>query len=138
MRHEFPWLGSGFIHAVDDDHADALQQDLIRLGFEITVFRGTSMTTSAGFWAEIKTAFGFPEYFGANWDAFNDSFGDLVLPDRTAVLWRDADVCAESDLRLFAEGVAVLTRTADAVGATDAKQIVLILTGHGSSFASPG
>lgn len=72
IRREFPWLGGGFIHAVDDAYAPAFEGDLVRLGFVLRVLDGHQMTDEAGFWDQLRSVFGFPSYFGSNWDAFHD------------------------------------------------------------------
>ena len=45
----------------------------------------------------MHAAFGFPEWCGHNWDAFNDCFGDYVEENNgalIAVVWRDIAVAA--------------------------------------------
>lgn len=137
MRHEFPWLGHGFVHAVADDHAMQLADDLESRGCRIITLRGEEMTTPRSFWAQIKTAFEFPDYFGSNWDAFNDSFGDVELGTRTVILWRRADLVAQTSLKLFAEGIAMLYRTATAMDEFEQKQLIIVLSGEGKSFTTP-
>lgn len=41
----------------------------------------------AGFLDEAAGAFGFPGWFGRNWDAFADSLGDVHAERGTLVLW---------------------------------------------------
>jgi RNAse (barnase) inhibitor barstar len=84
LRHEFPWLGHGFIHAIDDDIVDWFGRELERLGFAVCVLDSDVMTDEASFWREVRVTFDFPDYQGSNWDAFDDSFGDLELPERLA------------------------------------------------------
>lgn len=136
MKQEFPWLGSGFVHAVADEHVPMFTKALHDLGFSSTVVEGSAVVDDRTFWAEIRRAFDFPDYFGANWDAFNDCFGDLDLPPRLAVIWRRSDLTSAVSLKLLVEGVALLVQTAEAIQPLGT-QLVVALTGEGSGFAQP-
>jgi hypothetical protein len=57
---------------------DSALGDLRRLGFEITVLDGARMGSAEEFHTEAAAAFGFPDRYGANWEAFNDCLGDLA------------------------------------------------------------
>ena len=39
---------------------------------------GSRCRTSQQFLVEVGVALGFPDYYGRNWDAFNECFGDLL------------------------------------------------------------
>ena len=55
------------------------------------------MTSNFHAHAELHAAFGFPDWCGHNWDAFNDCFGDSVEENNgalIAVIWRDIEVAA--------------------------------------------
>ena len=136
MRHDFPWLGHGFVHAVEEDYADRFAEELRVRGFDVWTLRGRHMLDEVGFWAEIRRCFEFPDYQGSNWDAFNDSFGDLSLPGRFAIMWRAADETAAKNLKLFAEAIAVFVSACEAVR-ENGHQGELILTGNGASFTQP-
>jgi hypothetical protein len=41
------------------------------------ILRGRKCTSVANFFDEAAAALQFPDYFGENWDAFNDCFSDL-------------------------------------------------------------
>jgi RNAse (barnase) inhibitor barstar len=77
-----------------------------------------------------------PDYFGSNWDAFNDCFGDLSLPPRLAVVWRRADITGATSLKLLVEAVAIFQRTAEAVEPFGT-QLVVAISGEGPGFARP-
>lgn len=51
---------------------------------EVFVLEGAQARDKAAFMATAARAFAFPDYFGANWDAFADSFDELH--------WRDVPV----------------------------------------------
>lgn len=134
MRHEFPWLGLGFLHAVHVDAADGFEGELVRLKFKLVVLDGADMADELGFWVQVREAFDFPDYFGSNWDAFNDSFGDYELPKRLAVVWRHSDVFASRNLKVFGEAVAILHETFSAL---QGSQAIVVLTGRGPEFKLP-
>lgn len=81
-----PWLGPGFVYCVNEDAVDTLRRDLARHKFNLITLDGTGMTDAASFHAEVKRVFGFPGYYGSNWDAFNDCLGEVQLPHPTAIL----------------------------------------------------
>jgi barstar (barnase inhibitor) len=47
----------------------------------------TGVGDKTGFLDEAAAAFGFPHWFGRNWDAFADSLGDVRAERGTLVLW---------------------------------------------------
>jgi hypothetical protein len=55
-----------------------------------------------------------PDNHGSAWDAFNDSFGDLALPTRFALVWLRSDRVAAENLKRFTEAVSVLTSACQA------------------------
>jgi RNAse (barnase) inhibitor barstar len=114
-----------------------LRQQLGDLAFTALTIEGDAVVDAQSLHAEVARAFELPEYYGANWDAFYDCFGDSQLPQRSAVLWRDAERLAGSDLKAFSEAVAVLHHTAEIVG-RGGRQLELFLLGTGSSFRRPG
>jgi RNAse (barnase) inhibitor barstar len=106
LRRELSWVGSGFIHGLPHDAAAGVA-DLERLGFDAVRLDGTKITDSESFHLQVAAAFGFPDYYGRNWDAFDECFGELEMPSHLAIVWTDADRLAASDLTTFAEAVAV-------------------------------
>ena len=137
MRHEFPWIGRGFLHPVHESELSSLRTKLRDLEFELTELDGTAMAAGRpAFFADVQRAFGFPDYFGANWAAFNDSFGDLELPPRLAIVWRSSDEAAQANPALFGEACAEFARVARAVS-TESIQIVVVLMGSGASYHRP-
>jgi RNAse (barnase) inhibitor barstar len=133
LQRRFPWLGTGFIHAVDEGHADQFARDLSDLGFNVATMRPPRPDE---FHDQLATALNFPDYYGRNWDATHDCFRDLAVRHPFALLWRDADKIASSDPKLFAEGASVLSSEFEALGRRGI-QGVLIITGTGESFPAP-
>jgi RNAse (barnase) inhibitor barstar len=66
-----------------------LRAKLIEVGFRLAVVDGARIVDDASFFEQIRPALGLPEFFGDNWDAYNDSLWGLC--GSLAVLWRDCD-----------------------------------------------
>ncbi len=134
FRRDFPWLGGGFIHAVDEGYADDFSAQLAEGGFELRTLDGSS---GRSVFVELGSALNFPDYYGGSgWDSVIDCFRDVDLPSRCAIMWRHADQYASLDPKLFGEACAVLTDVFDKL-APEGCQVVLVLTGHGPAFKRP-
>lgn len=46
MKHEFPWLEGGFVHAVTDEHVEEFVSDLGRLEFSVIRVDGEKIADS--------------------------------------------------------------------------------------------
>ncbi|MGB3655882.1 MAG: barstar family protein [Rivularia sp. (in: cyanobacteria)] len=46
--------------------------------YNLMVIDGVNCTTKENFFEEASSRLDFPEYFGRNWDAFNDSFTETL------------------------------------------------------------
>jgi RNAse (barnase) inhibitor barstar len=96
-RSELPWLRSGpllRVHGSARDHLDAF---LARHSYRRFDLDGRAMTSRLAAHSELARAFAFPEYYGENWDAFDECFGDLIeqhAGDLVAVVWNHVDVSA--------------------------------------------
>ncbi len=113
-----PWLDRGYLHAVHESALEHLRTKLRELGFELTELDGTAMEAGRdAFFADLQLAFGFPDYFGRNWNAFNDSIGDLQPPARLAIIWRASDEAARANPALLGEACAEFKRMAEAYSA---------------------
>jgi hypothetical protein len=133
MRHEFPWLGTGFVHAVHVDAVPPFRRRLRDLEFEFYEMFGSP---DRSVFDQLAAAFMFPEYHGGEWDSFNDSVGDLEPPRRSALFWHDADLFAAAHAKRFGKSCAILTSLFDA-WSTEGKQAELILVGRHRDFARP-
>jgi RNAse (barnase) inhibitor barstar len=132
IRHEFPWIGDGFIHAVHTDAIATVIGHLRTMDFEFFEMN----PTSGSVFDQLSDAFGFPDYFGRNWDAVNDCMGDIDPSMRSALVWRDADVSAATDPKLFAEACSTLMPSFD-FWSQRGRQALLILVGSGTAFKRP-
>jgi len=99
VRGELPWLGSGPLFRVHSDSLGELDAFLDRFGYERVELDGRRMTSRLDAHAELARAFDFPDYYGKNWDAFNDCMRDVVHDHdgtRFAVLWRHVEAAASA------------------------------------------
>jgi hypothetical protein len=95
---ELPWL-SGPLNRVHNDAWSAVDDFLRRWNYRRVELDGRVMTSQFQAHTELHAAFGFPEWCGHNWDAFNDCFGDYVEENngaRIAVVWRHIEVAARA------------------------------------------
>lgn len=97
VRHELPWLRSGPLHRVHRSAVSDLNEFLDRFKYRRIALDGRCMTSRLAAHEEIALAFGFPDYYGRNWDAFNDCFGDFVEEhdgELIAVVWDHLEASA--------------------------------------------
>ncbi len=112
MRAALPWIDAGFIHRLPADAAVAVA-DLEVLGFVVVRLDGAAIGDLPSLHLALAEAFGFPAWYGGNWDAFDECFDDLALPPRVAIVWTDADRLAAADPKAFAEAAVILRQHAD-------------------------
>ena len=124
IRREIAWLGSESIYFVNDSAEQALLQNLSRLGFSIVVIDGEHVTNEESFFSAISSALMFPEYFGRNWDAFADCFGELAFrPEkRLAILWIKASISLKINPYVFVKATHELLNAAADVGRCDSPE----------------
>lgn len=131
LQQEFPWLGRGFVHAVAESYADEFSRALARLGLTVSTMRCGAYDDLH---AELGTALSFPEYYGKNWDAFDECVADTTFDSPFALVWRDASGYAAANPKLFAEASYMLT---DAFRKLPGVQAILVITGDGDAFGAP-
>ena len=125
LQQELPWVGRGFIHRLPQD-ADAGVSDLERLGFRVFRLDGTKIKDRETFHRQVAEAFAFPDYYGRNWDAFNECFGEMDMPPHVAVVWTDAHRLAAGDLKTVAEAVCMLDYHSNARSKQDVQLALFI------------
>jgi RNAse (barnase) inhibitor barstar len=94
-----PWFYS--LAATPEAARDALLA-LERAGGEraaVRFIRGRKAGTATAFFDEASAALQFPDYFGANWDAFHDCLDDLgwLSADAVVLVLLDADKLLPAD-----------------------------------------
>jgi RNAse (barnase) inhibitor barstar len=98
------------------DAADRAAQLGRRAGWSVVLLDTTGALDKAALLDRCQQAFGFPEWFGHNWDALADSLSEVEHPVGTLVLWTGWDGLARADAPAFGTAVEVLTeRAASAV-----------------------
>lgn len=105
---------AGPVRLVNGIGEATLSKLLSRLGFQVFVIEGRVVRDESTLFNHIASVFGFPAYFGKNWDAFHDCFGDLCYARHQpiAILWRDSDVTCEQARREFYSAIVVFQETA--------------------------
>jgi RNAse (barnase) inhibitor barstar len=140
LSKEIPWLGRDIFSLVNQSAEKTLTAELSKLGFKILVLDGERITNYEEFFSEIAPALGFPDYFGRNWNAFNDSFGDITCdPEkRLAIVWKQASVCLKANLHDFLGIVHRLLNAAFGARFGDAEnegiQVEVFLLGEAPEF----
>ncbi len=93
---ELPWL-SGPLFRVHHEAWSHVDEFLRRWHYRRVELDGRAMASNFEAHSELHRAFGFPDWCGHNWDAFNDCFGDYVEENNgalIAVVWRDIAAAA--------------------------------------------
>ena len=98
-----PGLEKGQWLNVVNTPLNPLVDSLSENGFSVIVIEGSEVVDSSSFFRQAKKVFGFPDYFGQNWAAWNDCLGDfeLSIAQRTAIVWNDADKTFMADAKTF-------------------------------------
>lgn len=103
LSSKLPWVKGEKIHLIQQSDARRLVDELKQLGFEIVKIDGKQIIDEESFFAEIAKVCGFPDYFGNNWDAFNDSFYEYCIQKKRpiAVIWSHAMIAHDENLYSF-------------------------------------
>ena len=78
---------------------DALRREMAETGWIALTLRGAAVHDRASLFDEFVATAGFPDWFGANWDALADCLSDLswLPPGPTVIFWDRSDVLARAD-----------------------------------------
>ena len=136
MRADLPWLTSGPLHRVHTSARAELDVFLGRHGYRQVHLDGRAMTSRPAAHAELARAFRFPEHYGRNWDAFDDSMWDVADAHRgelVAVVWEHLDAAAPATL--VEVGHALLAQQTDVESALTAFDVFAL--GSGADFDRP-
>ena len=142
LRPILPGLRGQRLHVVAAADEARLRSALSASGFDLITLAGTAIRNDSTLFEEMARAFGFPDYFGCNWDALWDCLRDIRARDhpRLAVLWVNADVSAAADLQTFLDAVRILDEAAVDLAAAedgDLRQVEVFLLGAGPGFPEP-
>ncbi|GAA1159399.1 barstar family protein [Ornithinicoccus hortensis] len=147
VRGGLPFLRSGPLSHVHEDAWPELDAYLDRWDYLRVELDGRSMTSRGAAHRCLHAAFGFPDWCGENWDAFNDCFGHYVVEhdgQRVAVLWRHIEEAARVAPATVAEmGWGLLAcQVGDmpslGAGNTAAIDLAVFALGRGADFDRPG
>jgi RNAse (barnase) inhibitor barstar len=97
VRGELPWLRSGPLFRIHRDGEPELDAFLARHAYERIDLDGSAVHDRRSAHALLSAAFGFPDWHGGNWDAFNDCIHGWVADHdggRVAVVWHDLETSA--------------------------------------------
>lgn len=146
VRGQLPWLRSGPLHRVHTSAAPVVAEMLAREAFTVVELDGRMMTSVQQAHRELARGFGFPDYYGSNWDAFNDCLWDFAEEHnggRVAVTWSHVETAAASSpLAAIEVGWALLdsalgwTRAIPAEG-SPTMQMEIFAVGEGDDFDRP-
>jgi RNAse (barnase) inhibitor barstar len=100
----YEWSGA----AGPDEVRDAVE----RAGRRFVHLDTAGVEDKQGFLDRAATAFGFPDWFGRNWDALADSLADVRSATGVVVLWDGWQAFADRDQRSFAVAVDILRQRA--------------------------
>lgn len=64
----------------DPDWADRYREQVVSQGWRAVAVNTDLRWDKAGFLAACRATFGFPGWFGMNWDALDDALSDVVIP----------------------------------------------------------
>jgi RNAse (barnase) inhibitor barstar len=134
-----PGLHKGqWLHVVNSP-LNPLVNVLSENDFSVIIIEGSKITDSKSFFEQAKVVFGFPDYFGKNWDAWDECLGDFEesLKGKTAILWSNADKTFMSDVKVFIQAVFDLhnmSLSAGSVKKPNPCQVELFLIGEIEGF----
>ena len=146
MRRELPWLLSGPLFRVHRAALADLTVFLDRFGYRQIHLDGRRMTSRSAAHDEIALGFGFPNYYGQNWDSYNDCLGDFVQEhdgELFAVVWDFMERASEAAPATAAEVGWALLESASASmptlapGTTWHVSIDVFAVGDGDDFDRP-
>jgi RNAse (barnase) inhibitor barstar len=97
VRGALPWLRSGPLWRVQAAAEPELDAFLADAGYRRLEVDGRRLTDRAAAHAHLAEVFGFPDWYGRNWDAFHDCLHDFVAEhdgQRVAVVLRHLEDAA--------------------------------------------
>jgi RNAse (barnase) inhibitor barstar len=90
-----------------------VQDEVEHAGWRFVHLDTSTAADKSGFLDRASAAFGFPGYFGRNWDAFADSLSDVRSDPGTLVLWEGWSAFAGTDEQQFAVALDIMRERAE-------------------------
>jgi hypothetical protein len=102
VREVAPWLPQA-PYFVTESQRSGLRNALRQAGFEIFEADANASSTERELLRSVGDALAFPDYYGANWAAFEDCLGDLLRSDvgRVGLVLVGVDNLMRSDPHAF-------------------------------------
>jgi hypothetical protein len=116
----YPWRSD----AAEDD----IRAEVEEAAWTFVHLDTTAVENKAAFLDRAAAAFGFPAWFGRNWDAFRESLGDVRAERGTLLLWDGWDAFALADEECFAIALELVRERAEG---TDGTPLAVLLRGPG-------
>ena len=110
VRDLVPWLPQP-PYLVGTQDLSRLRSGLRNNGFKVFEADAERCTDERSLLAALGDALPFPDYYGANWAAFDDCIGDMLREEAapTAVLVVGAEVLLKANLHAFVRSVHLLS-----------------------------
>lgn len=99
-----PGVHSWSSHAAAAD----VRREVESAGWRFVHLDTTGVEDKTGLLDATAAAFGFPDWFGRNWDALADGLGDVRSERGTLVLWEGSDALATANEEQFAVALEIL------------------------------
>ncbi len=132
-----PGISGDRIHVVSIPVAPLMNQ-LMTYGFKLYTIDGTKVLDEESFFETVAQTFEFPAYFGKNWNAWDECFGDFgrkLTDKRIAIIWKNFDQSLVADIQTVLTVVCEFHILAfGAARKPDFNQIEVFLVGQGSGF----
>lgn len=99
-------------------------------GFQFFYINGKNITSKADFFQTSAKIMNFPDYFGENWDAFNDCMNDLSLLSAKGylLLYTQPDNFAQNDPQEWTIALDIFQEVVEYWAGTDTPLYVLLQT----------
>lgn len=118
----------------DETWAEGYVAQVREAGWEVCAVTTTLRWDKRGFLAACRRTFGFPDWFGMNWDALADSLSDVVVPPAGLVVpWRGWGAMARMYPADFETAVDILGEWV--TGQPAGRTVLVSLVGSGPDVA---
>ncbi len=123
---------SGVFRLEGDISAKELEKTIEQYGLAFFLLDGTKINNKKQFLKEAAERLKFPDYFGANWDAFEDCLTDMSWheADGFVILYDHFEIFATDSPDQFKMALEILRDSVD-FWRDQTKPMLVLLRGHG-------
>jgi RNAse (barnase) inhibitor barstar len=120
----------GLYRVTTEVNIDELSSLCQEYGFQLFYINGKNVTSKAEFFKAYAETMNFPDYFGYNWDAFNDCINDLnwLSADEYILLYTQPESFANNNPSEWSIALDVLQEAVEYWRETDTPMYVLLKT----------